>query len=103
MLVNNKETNKDKALNMDDTEQINSDEQKQNITDKDKISVIVPVYNVEKYLEKCVDSLIKQSYKNLEIILVDDYCKKEFYNMKDELALNNIKLIERNKYDRRKT
>lgn len=38
----------------------------------EKISVIVPVYNVEKYLEKCVDSLINQSYKNLEIILVDD-------------------------------
>lgn len=36
------------------------------------ISVIVPVYNVEKYLEKCVDSIINQSYHNLEIILVDD-------------------------------
>lgn len=37
-----------------------------------KISVIVPVYNVEKYLKKCVDSIINQTYKNLEIILVDD-------------------------------
>lgn len=36
------------------------------------ISVIVPVYNVEKYLNQCVDSLINQKYKNLEIILVDD-------------------------------
>lgn len=36
------------------------------------ISVIVPVYNVEKYLTKCVDSIIDQTYKNLEIILVDD-------------------------------
>ena len=36
------------------------------------ISVIVPVYNVEKYLERCVDSLLGQSYENLEIILVDD-------------------------------
>ena len=36
------------------------------------ISVIVPVYNVEKYLFRCVDSLIKQTYKNIEIILVDD-------------------------------
>lgn len=37
-----------------------------------KISVIVPVYNVEKYLPRCLDSIIKQSYTDLEIILVDD-------------------------------
>ena len=36
------------------------------------ISVIVPVYNVEKYLNKCVDSIIHQTFTNLEIILVDD-------------------------------
>lgn len=36
------------------------------------ISVIVPVYNVEKYVGKCVDSILNQSYKNLDIILVDD-------------------------------
>lgn len=36
------------------------------------ISVIVPVYNTEKYLRKCVDSIINQTYKKLEIILVDD-------------------------------
>ena len=34
------------------------------------ISVIVPIYNVEKYLDRCVDSIINQTYKNLEIILV---------------------------------
>lgn len=38
----------------------------------DKVSVIVPVYNVEKYLDECVNSIINQSYSNLEIILVDD-------------------------------
>lgn len=38
----------------------------------DKISVIVPIYNVEKYLPKCIDSIIGQTYKNLEIILVND-------------------------------
>ena len=36
------------------------------------ISVIVPVYKVEKYLDRCVQSIVDQTYKNLEIILVDD-------------------------------
>ncbi len=39
---------------------------------REKISVIVPVYNVEKYLSKCLDSIMTQTYKNLEIILVND-------------------------------
>lgn len=39
---------------------------------KPLISVVVPVYNVEKYLNKCLDSIIGQTYRNLEIILVDD-------------------------------
>lgn len=38
----------------------------------DKISIIVPIYNQEKYLSDCVNSILKQSYKNLELILVND-------------------------------
>ena len=37
-----------------------------------KISIIVPIYNVEKYLENCINNLVNQTYTNLEIILVDD-------------------------------
>ena len=36
------------------------------------ISVILPVYNVQQYLEKCIESVVNQTYKNLEIILIDD-------------------------------
>ncbi|MGI6180371.1 glycosyltransferase family 2 protein [Butyricicoccus intestinisimiae] len=38
----------------------------------DKISIIIPVYNVESYLDECIQSVIKQSYTNLEILLIDD-------------------------------
>ena len=37
-----------------------------------KVSVIVPVYNVEKYLEKCLESLVTQTLSDIEIITVDD-------------------------------
>lgn len=40
--------------------------------EQELISVIIPVYNVEKYLEKCLNSVINQTYKNIEIILIDD-------------------------------
>ena len=39
---------------------------------QEKISVIVPVYNVKDVLNRCIESIVTQTYKNLEIILVDD-------------------------------
>ena len=61
----------------------------------EKISVIVPVYNVEQYLERCVDSIINQTYKNLEIILVNDGSTDNSGQLCDELAKKDdrIKVI----------
>lgn len=51
-----------------------------------KISVIIPVFNVEKYLKQCVDSVLNQSYKNFEIILVDDGSTDSSGQMCDEFS-----------------
>lgn len=52
----------------------------------EKISVIVPIYKVEEYLDRCVESIINQTYKNLEIILVDDGSPDNCPKMCDEWA-----------------
>ena len=39
---------------------------------KPSVSIIVPVYNVEQYLQRCLDSLVNQTYYNIEIILIND-------------------------------
>lgn len=52
----------------------------------DLISIIVPVYNVEKYLNKCIESIICQTYTNLQIILVDDGSTDESGKICDEYA-----------------
>lgn len=50
------------------------------------ISVIVPIYNVEKFLSKCINSILKQSYKNLEVLLVDDGSTDSSGKICDEYA-----------------
>lgn len=52
----------------------------------DKISVIIPVYNVEQYIRKCLDSVINQTYKNLEILLIDDGSTDSSGKICDEYA-----------------
>lgn len=61
----------------------------------DLISVIVPIYNVEKYIRKCIDGIISQSYTNLEIILVDDGTPDNCGTICDEYASKDkrIKVI----------
>ena len=61
----------------------------------EKISVIIPVYKVEQYLDKCVESVVNQTYKNLEIILVDDGSPDNCPKMCDEWSTkdNRIKVI----------
>ena len=54
--------------------------------EKPLISIIVPVYNVEKYIEKCVTSIINQTYKELEIIMVDDGATDHSGEMCDAFA-----------------
>lgn len=56
------------------------------------ISIIIPVYKVEKYLNKCIDSIISQTYKNLEIILVDDGSPDNCPQICDDYAVKDERI-----------
>ena len=56
------------------------------------ISVIVPIYNIENYVKRCIDSIIHQTYTNLEIILVDDGSTDSSGQMCDEYAKNDARV-----------
>lgn len=62
-----------------------------------KVSVVVPVYNVEKYLSRCVDSLLGQTLSDLQIILVDDESPDKCPQLCDAYALkySNVKVVHR--------
>ena len=57
------------------------------------ISIIVPIYNSEKYLTKCLDSLQKQTYENIEVILVDDGSRDDSAIICKKYCSNNENII----------
>ena len=59
----------------------------------EKVSVIIPIYNVEKYLSECLDSVVNQTYKNLEIILINDGSKNGSANICKEYAEKDSRII----------
>lgn len=56
---------------------------------QEKISIIVPVYNVEKYLERCVESILKQTYTNFELLLINDGSTDNSGELCDQLCSKN--------------
>lgn len=65
--------------------------------EREKISVIVAVYNVEKYLKKCIDSILNQTYQNLEVILINDGSTDQSGDICNDYALKDsrVKVISR--------
>ena len=64
---------------------------------KELISIVVPVYNVEKYLDKCVKSIINQTYDYLQIILVDDGSKDNSGKLCDLWEQRDRRIITKHK------
>ncbi len=62
------------------------------MNDSEMISIIVPIYNTERYIRKCVNSIQNQTYKNLEIILVNDGSKDNSKNIMNQLAKEDSRI-----------
>lgn len=74
-------------------EQEMASEKERKILYKPLISIVVPVYNVEKYVQKCIESIINQTYKNLEILLIDDGSSDSSGKICDEMAKKDSRII----------
>ena len=57
-----------------------------------KISIIVPVFNVEQYLPRCIDSILNQSFRNFELLLIDDGSSDNSGNICDRYAKNDFRI-----------
>lgn len=57
-----------------------------------KISIIVPIYNVEKYLKRCIDSILAQNYTDFELLLIDDGSTDKSGNLCDEYKLKDARI-----------
>ena len=58
-----------------------------------KVSVIIPAYNAEKYLEECLESVCGQTYQKLEIIVVDDGSKDATASIKKKYQEQNKRIV----------
>lgn len=63
------------------------------MSDEKKVSIIVPVYNCEKYVGECLDSLLNQSYDNIEILLINDGSKDDSHNICSEYAKKDSRIV----------
>ena len=61
--------------------------------EKEKVSIIIPVYNSEKTLKKCIESVINQTYKNIEILIINDGSKDKSLNIMNEYKNKDERII----------
>lgn len=63
------------------------------MNENNKLSIIIPIYNVEEYLRKCLDSVINQTYKNLEIICINDGSPDNSYKILEEYSNKDSRIV----------
>ena len=63
-----------------------------NQSSEEMVSIVIPAYNVEKYICSCLDSVLSQSYKNIEVIVVDDGSTDATGKIVDQYCLNDSRI-----------